>query len=74
VPVALALLVQWERNAKSRIFYNRVKGEVEEALAQLSFDGVVITRPSLLRGDRDALGQPKRPAEKVVTLPQHSTS
>lgn len=54
-------------DAKSRIFYNRVKGELEEALARLSFDGLVITRPSLLTGDREALGQPKRPAEKVAT-------
>jgi uncharacterized protein YbjT (DUF2867 family) len=55
-------------NAKSRIFYNRVKGELEEALARLSFDGLVIARPSLLVGDREALGQPKRPAEKMTTV------
>jgi uncharacterized protein YbjT (DUF2867 family) len=55
-------------DAKSRIFYNRVKGEIEEALAQLPFDGLVIARPSLLVGDREALGQPKRPAEKVATV------
>jgi uncharacterized protein YbjT (DUF2867 family) len=52
-------------DAKSRIFYNRVKGELEEALARLPFDGLVIARPSLLLGDRAALGQPERPAEKV---------
>jgi uncharacterized protein YbjT (DUF2867 family) len=54
-------------DAKSRIFYNRVKGELEEALERLSFDGLVIARPSLLGGDREALGQPKRPAERVAT-------
>ena len=54
-------------DAKSRIFYNRVKGELEEALAELPFEGLVIARPSLLVGDREALGQPKRPAEKVAT-------
>ena len=54
-------------NAKSRIFYNRVKGETEEALARLQFEGLVIARPSLLVGDREALGQPARPAEKVAT-------
>jgi uncharacterized protein YbjT (DUF2867 family) len=54
-------------DAKSRIFYNRVKGELEEALARLSFEGLVIARPSLLTGDREALGQPKRRAEKVAT-------
>jgi uncharacterized protein YbjT (DUF2867 family) len=52
-------------NAKSLIFYNRVKGELEEALAQLPFEGLVIARPSLLAGDREALGQAERPAEKV---------
>jgi uncharacterized protein YbjT (DUF2867 family) len=54
-------------DAKSRIFYNRVKGELEDALTRLSFDGLVIARPSLLVGDREALGQPKRSAEKVAT-------
>src|SRR5271156_2540161 len=34
-------------DAKSRVFYNRVKGELEEALAQLPFEGLVIARPSL---------------------------
>ena len=43
-------------NAKSRVFYNRVKGELEEALAQLTFEGLVIARPSLLLGDCTAPG------------------
>ena len=55
-------------DAKSRIFYNRVKGEMEEALARLPFEGVVIARPSLLTGDREALGQPVRPAERVTLV------
>lgn len=54
-------------DAKSRIFYNRVKGELEEALAQLPFSGLVIARPSLLQGDREALGQPGRFAERAAT-------
>jgi uncharacterized protein YbjT (DUF2867 family) len=54
-------------DAKSRIFYNRVKGEVEDALTQLPFEGLVIARPSLLAGDRAALGQPVRTAERVAT-------
>src|SRR3954452_9155872 len=32
----------------SAIFYNRVKGETEEALAALGFDTLVIARPSFL--------------------------
>ena len=53
---------------KSRVFYNRVKGELEEALAQLPFEGLVIARPSLLTGDRSSLGQPERPLEKVSAV------
>jgi uncharacterized protein YbjT (DUF2867 family) len=54
-------------DAKSRIFYNRVKGELEGGLAELPFEGLVIARPSLLTGDREALGQPERFGEKVAT-------
>ena len=36
----------------SRFFYNRVKGEVETAIAGLGFRTVTIARPSLLLGDR----------------------
>ncbi|MEH7075672.1 oxidoreductase [Neobacillus drentensis] len=39
-------------NAKSRIFYNQVKGEVEESLGSLSLPSVHIFRPSLLLGER----------------------
>jgi uncharacterized protein YbjT (DUF2867 family) len=51
-------------HAGSAIFYNRVKGELEDALAALPFDGLVIARPSFLTGDRRLLGQPERPGEK----------
>lgn len=44
----------------SRIFYNRVKGELEHALSRLPWSALVIARPSLLLGDRAALGQPAR--------------
>lgn len=39
-------------NKKSIFFYNRVKGEVEEALWKLNFKGLHIFRPSLLLGHR----------------------
>ena len=51
---------------KSRIFYNRVKGETEAALSALGFDTLVIARPSFLVGDRAALGQPERGGEKLA--------
>jgi len=50
----------------SRVFYNRVKGELEEALAALCPDALVIARPSLLLGDRVALGQPYRRGERLA--------
>ena len=49
--------------ARSPVFYSRVKGELEDALAALPFEARVIARPSMLRGDRAALGQPPRPGE-----------
>jgi len=50
-------------SAKSGVFYSRVKGEIEDALAALPFAGLVIARPSMLAGDRESLGQPVRPGE-----------
>lgn len=40
---------------QSRIFYNRVKGEVEAAVKRLPFRAVWLLRPSLLVGDREEL-------------------
>lgn len=39
-------------NKNSFFFYNRVKGEVEDAISRLGFPGLFIFRPSLLLGDR----------------------
>jgi uncharacterized protein YbjT (DUF2867 family) len=51
----------------SRVFYNRVKGEMQAAIAALGFEAVVIAQPSLLMGDRAALGQPVRSGEVWAT-------
>jgi uncharacterized protein YbjT (DUF2867 family) len=51
---------------RSPTFYNRVKGEMEQAVAALGFDCTVIARPSLLAGDRAALGQPARAGERLA--------
>ncbi|KVN53018.1 MULTISPECIES: NAD(P)H-binding protein [Burkholderia] len=40
-------------DAASRIFYNRVKGEVEQALAGVGFDSLTYGRPGLIGGSRD---------------------
>jgi uncharacterized protein YbjT (DUF2867 family) len=49
-------------NARSRIFYNRVKGELEEELRSLGYPQLTIARPSMLLGHRDEL----RLAERML--------
>ena len=61
----LAVVSAMGANAQSGTFYNQVKGEMEAAVSQLGFETLVIARPSLLAGDRDALKQPERVAEKL---------
>jgi uncharacterized protein YbjT (DUF2867 family) len=39
-------------NSHSKIFYNRIKGEIEEALSKLPCEAIHFFRPSLLLGDR----------------------
>lgn len=52
-------------DSSSRIFYNRTKGHLEDSLLKLPLEACVIARPSLLRGDRTALGQSPRMAESL---------
>ena len=50
-------------DAKSGVFYNRVKGELEQALGALAFPGgVKVFHPSLILGDRAE----RRPAEAIA--------
>jgi uncharacterized protein YbjT (DUF2867 family) len=51
-------------NAASRVFYNRVKGEMEEALVVLDFPTLAIFRPGLLLGPRVEV----RPVERVSAV------
>ncbi len=46
----------------SRFFYNRVKGEVEDALREIGFPSLTIVRPALIGGDRSEF----RPAEFIA--------
>jgi uncharacterized protein YbjT (DUF2867 family) len=48
----------------SRIFYNRVKGEVEQAIKQLHLASLTIVRPSLLLGERTEF----RLGERLITM------
>ncbi|MEO8297238.1 MAG: NAD(P)H-binding protein [Burkholderiales bacterium] len=62
----LGLVSAMGADAASRIFYSRVKGEVEAAVSRLGYSSVVIARPSMLHGDRTALDQPVRPGEQIA--------
>jgi uncharacterized protein YbjT (DUF2867 family) len=59
----LAVVSALGADPTSHIFYNRVKGEMEIAVMQIGYESVVIAQPSMLLGDRAALGQPPRSAE-----------
>ncbi len=48
-------------DARSTVFYSRVKGETERDIAAIGLSRVVFMRPSLLLGDRHE----RRPAERV---------
>jgi uncharacterized protein YbjT (DUF2867 family) len=48
-------------NANSKIFYSKMKGELDEAVKKLDFKKIIILRPSILDGER----QEKRAAEKI---------
>lgn len=63
----LAVVSALGADAGSRVFYNRVKGEMQAHIAELGFESVVIAQPSLLIGDRAALGQPVRSGEVWAT-------
>ena len=49
-------------NAQSRFFYNRVKGELEQELAQVGFDSLTYVRPGVIGGRREEV----RPGERVL--------
>ncbi len=51
-------------DAKASVFYNRVKGEMQAAVSELGYASVVFAQPSLLLGNRAALGQPQRSGEE----------
>lgn len=49
-------------DANSTFFYNKVKGELQDALKKLNFDQLYIYQPSLLVGERSE----SRPGEKLA--------
>lgn len=55
-------------DTESPVFYNRVKGEMEDAVSQLGYNSVVFARPSVLAGDRAVLAQATRPGEQLALV------
>lgn len=55
-------------DARSRVFYNRVKGELEDALSALRFRSLSVVRPSLLLGDRREFRLGERIAQRLAFL------
>lgn len=53
-------------SAQSSVFYNRVKGELEDALKALDLQALVLAQPSLLLDLRDGLQQPPRLGERIA--------
>ncbi len=55
-------------NSKSLFFYNRVKGETEEAISKIDFKSIQIFRPSLLLGERKETRSGERWGEFFLTI------
>lgn len=53
-------------NTRSAFFYNRVKGEAEEAICALPFGGVYVLRPSLITGARNEVRAGEQVSERVL--------
>jgi uncharacterized protein YbjT (DUF2867 family) len=60
---SFALVSAMGANARSRIFYNRVKGRTEDDITALGLRSLVIFRPALLAGPREE----SRAAEQLAT-------
>lgn len=63
----IAIVSALGASTTSAVFYNRVKGEMQDAVAALGYECVLFAQPSLLVGDRESLGQPARPGEVWAT-------
>jgi uncharacterized protein YbjT (DUF2867 family) len=53
-------------NPRSRFFYNRIKGELEDAILKLGYPSVTIARPSMLLGDRQEYRLGEHIAKKIA--------
>jgi uncharacterized protein YbjT (DUF2867 family) len=55
-------------DSRSSIFYNRVKGELEDAVTNLNFKSLTILRPSLLEGPRAEIRPGEQLARKIMNI------
>jgi uncharacterized protein YbjT (DUF2867 family) len=53
-------------DSRSSMFYNRVKGELEDALKAMGLTALVLAQPSLLLDKREVLNQPPRLGERIA--------
>jgi uncharacterized protein YbjT (DUF2867 family) len=55
-------------NPRSRFFYNRIKGELEDAILTLGYPSVTIARPSFLLGNRQEYRLGEHIAKNITWL------
>ncbi len=55
-------------NPRSRFLYNRIKGELEDAILTVGYPSVTIARPSMLLGDRQEYRLGEHIAKKITWL------
>ncbi len=63
-----AIITAMGSDSSSVIFYNQVKGEIENALTDLQFDCLGIFRPSMLLGERAEFRLGERVGQKVMNF------
>ncbi len=63
-----AIVTAMGANKSSLVYYNRVKGEIEDALKKLNFEALLLFRPSLLLGNRSEQRWGEQMGESVMKL------
>lgn len=63
-----AIVTAMGSNPQSKIFYNNVKGDIENALKNINFESLGIFRPSMLLGNRAEVRTGERIGQAVMKL------
>ncbi len=63
----MALVSSMGANKNSRVFYSKIKGQIEDAVSQLGFESCFILRPSMLLGTRSELRMGELVGKLVMT-------